>query len=204
MDKLIVQLESILFLKGEPVNINWLAKTLDKKEEEINIALKELANQLENRGVRLVRNGGNAVLATAPESAEILKSIVNSEFDSELSKASLETLSIIIYKNTASRAEIDYIRGVNSSFILRNLLVRGLIEREAQRGEDRSYAYKPSLSLLEHLGIKSLEELPDYASVSEKLKEFLNTDKKKNKKGVAFKIQTLPLYLYYFLNEKKF
>ena len=68
---------------------------------------------------------------------EILKSIVNSEFDSELSKASLETLSIIIYKNTASRAEIDYIRGVNSSFILRNLLVRGLIEREAQRGEDR-------------------------------------------------------------------
>ena len=64
-----------------------MAKTLDKKEEEINIALKELANQLENRGVRLVRNGGNAVLATAPESAEILKSIVNSEFDSELSKA---------------------------------------------------------------------------------------------------------------------
>ena len=183
MDKLIVQLESILFLKGEPVNINWLAKTLDKKEEEINIALKELANQLENRGVRLVRNGGNAVLATAPESAEILKSIVNSEFDSELSKASLETLSIIIYKNATSRAEIDYIRGVNSSFILRNLLVRGLIEREAQRGEDRSYAYKPSLSLLEHLSVKSLEELPDYASISAKLKEFLNTDKKKNKKG---------------------
>lgn len=178
MDKLIVQLESVLFLKGEPSSVGWLAKTLGKKQEEINVALEELSKRLENRGVRLVRNGDNAVLTTAPESAEILKSIVQTEFDSELSKASLETLSIIIYKNTASRAEIDYIRGVNSSFILRNLLVRGLIERENQRGEDRSYAYKPSLSLLEHFGVKSLEELPDYASVSTKLKEFLNTEKK--------------------------
>lgn len=182
MDKLIIQLESILFLKGEPASINWLAKTLDKKEEEINIALEELSNQLENRGVRLVRNGDSVVLATAPESAEILKNIVQLEFDSELSKASLETLSIIIYKNTASRAEIDYIRGVNSSFILRNLLVRGLIERENQRGEDRSYAYKSSFSLLEHLGVKSLEELPDYISVSAKLKEFLSAEKKE--KGI--------------------
>jgi len=178
MDKLIIQLESILFLKGEPVSVRWLAKTLDKKEEEINISLEHLSKQLENRGVRLVRNGNEVVLATAPESAEILKSIVKSEFDSELSKASLETLSIILYKNTASRAEIDYIRGVNSSFILRNLLIRGLVEREVKRGEDRSYIYKPSLSLLEHLGVKSLEELPDSVSVSAKLKDFLNADKK--------------------------
>ena len=182
MDKLIVNLESILFLKGEPASINWLAKTLDKKEEEINIALEQLSGQLENRGVRLVRNGDNVVLATAPESAEILKKIVQSEFDSELSKASLETLSIIIYKGAASRAETDYIRGVNSSFILRNLLVRGLIEREAKRGEDGGYIYKPSLSLLEHLGAKSPEELPDYASVSAKLKEFLNAEKKRENK----------------------
>lgn len=177
MDKFIIQLESILFLKGEPVNIGWLAKIFDKKEEEINTALEELSKLLENRGVRIVRNGDSVVLATAPESAEVLKNIVQSELDSELSKASLETLSIIIYKNTASRAEIDYIRGVNSSFILRNLLVRGLIERETKRGEDKSYAYKPSLSLLEHLGVKYLEELPDYASVSAKLKEFLSAEK---------------------------
>lgn len=177
MDKLIIQLESVLFLKGEPANINWLVKTLGKKEEEINTALEELSRRLEDRGVRLVRNGDNVVLATAPESAEILKSIVQSEFDSELSKASLETLSIIIYKSATSRAEIDYIRGVNSSFILRNLLIRGLIEREAQRGEDKSYVYRASLSLLEHLGVKSLGELPDYASVSAKLKEFLSAEK---------------------------
>ena len=75
MDKLIIQLESVLFLKGEPVNINWLAKTLDKPEKEINISLERLSKQLENRGVRLVRNGDDVVLATAPESAEILKKL---------------------------------------------------------------------------------------------------------------------------------
>ena len=170
MDKLIVQLESILFLKGEPVSVEWLAKTLGKQEDEINIALEELSKRLENRGVRVVRNGDDVVLATAPESAEILREIVKSELDSELSKASLETLAIIIYKGLASRAEVDYIRGVNSSFILRNLLVRGLVERETKRSEDKSFVYKPSLNLLEHLGAKSLEELPDHASVSAKLK----------------------------------
>jgi len=184
MDKLIIQLESILFLKGEPVSVKWLAKTLDKKEEEINDLLEQLSKQIGKRGVRLVRNGKEVVLATAPESAEILKSIVKSEFDSELSKASLETLSIILYKNTASRAEIDYIRGVNSSFILRNLLIRGLVEREVKKGEDRSYIYKPSLSLLEHLGVKSLEEVPDFVSVSAKLKDFFSAEKKEKKDGV--------------------
>ena len=75
-------------------------------------------------------------MATAPESAEILKSIVQSELDSELSKASLETLSIIIYKNTASRAEIDYIRGVNSSFYLEKSFGQG-IDRERSTREAR-------------------------------------------------------------------
>lgn len=177
MDKLIVQLESILFLKGEPVSVDWLASVLGKPKEKVNVLLEHLFKQLENRGVRLVRNGNNIVLATAPESAEILKKIIQSELDSELSKASLETLSIIIYKRTTSRAEIDYIRGVNSSFILRNLLVRGLIERETKRGENRGYVYKPSLNLLEHLGVKSLEELPEFTSLSAKLEEFLSAEK---------------------------
>ncbi|MEK9161640.1 MAG: SMC-Scp complex subunit ScpB [Patescibacteria group bacterium] len=176
MDNLANQLESILFLKGESVSMKWLAETVGKNEEEIKVSLDILSKNLENRGIRLIRNGDGIALATAPESAEIVRKIVESEINSDLSKASLETLSIIIYKGMASRAEVDYIRGVNSSFILRNLLVRGLVERQAERGEDRNYVYKPSLSLLENLGIKSLEELPDFSSVSEKLEEFLKTD----------------------------
>lgn len=180
MENLEIQLESVLFLKGEPVSVKWLANMFEKNKEEIKASLIILSKSLENRGVRLVQNEDDVVLATAPESAEIVKKIVELEINSDLSKASLETLAIIIYKGTASRAEIDYIRGVNSSFILRNLLIRGLAEKQAERDENRNYIYKPSLALLENLGIKSLEDLPDFAFVSEKLKEFLKTDDKKD------------------------
>lgn len=180
MENLEIQLESILFLKGESASVKWLAETTGKNEEEVKASLDVLSKNLENRGIRLVQNGNDFVLATAPESAEIVKKIVETEINSDLSKASLETLSIIIYKGMASRAEIDYIRGVNSSFILRNLLVRGLVERQTERGEDRNYIYKPSLLLLENIGIRLLEELPDFASVSEELKKFLKADDKKN------------------------
>lgn len=180
MENLEIQIESVLFLKGESVSVKWLAKIFEKKEEEIKEVLSSLSKNLENRGIRVVQNGDDVVLATAPKSAEIIKKIVESEANADLSKASLETLSVIIYKGTTSRAEIDYIRGVNSSFILRNLLIRGLIEKQSERDENRNYVYKPSLILLENLGIKSLEDLPDFAFVSEKLKEFLATNEKEN------------------------
>lgn len=176
MENLEIQIESVLFLKGEPMSVKWLAKIFEKKEEEIKVALSSLSKNLENRGIRIIQNGDDVVLATAPESAEIVKKIVETEINSDLSKASLETLSVIVYKGTASRAEIDYIRGVNSSFILRNLLIRGLIEKQSERDENRNYVYKPSLGLLESIGIKSLEDLPDFVSVSSKLKEFLATN----------------------------
>lgn len=188
MENLEIKIEAVLFLKGEPVSVKWLAEIFKKNEEEIKASLAVLSKSLENRGVRLVQNGDDIVLATAPESAEIVKKIVEAEVNSDLSKASLETLSIIIYKGTASRAEIDYIRGVNSSFIVRNLLVRGLVEKQSERDENRNYVYKPSLSLLENLGIKSLEELPDFVSMSEKLKEFLKTDKKKDENSSGLDI----------------
>jgi len=84
----------------------------------------------------------------------------------ELSKASLETLSIILYKSGIGRSEIDYIRGVNSSFILRALSVRGLVERNADPKDNRRYIYKPSFELMSYMGIKSLQELPDWQEVN--------------------------------------
>lgn len=173
MDELGKKIEALLFLKGEPVSVAWLAKILDAAKEEISAALDALGAQLSGRGIRLVRNGDQAALATAPEYSAVAQSAAKEEYDSELSKASLETLSIIIYKGAASRTEIDYIRGVNSSFILRNLQIRGLIEREDKRASDNAYVYKPAMELLRYLGITGAEQLPDYASTSAKLKEFL-------------------------------
>ena len=72
---------------------------------------------------------------------------------------------MVLYKNGANRAEIDYIRGVNSSFTLRSLLVRGLVERITDPRDLRRYFYRPSFELLSFLGVKSVEELPEYAEV---------------------------------------
>ncbi|KKR79438.1 MAG: Segregation and condensation protein B, partial [Candidatus Nomurabacteria bacterium GW2011_GWA2_40_9] len=87
------------------------------------------------------------------------------ELNKDLSKSSLETLSVILYKNGVNRREIDYIRGVNSSFTLRALSVRGLVERVLDPADSRRYVYKPTFELLSFMGIKSVEELPDYATV---------------------------------------
>src|SRR3989344_340255 len=94
------------------------------------------------------------------EKSEVLKASLFKlrEFYSELSRASLETLAIILYKGPISRREIDHIRGVNSGLILRSLMIRGLIERT--EGTERSYSYKATLKLLEHLGITRREDLP--------------------------------------------
>ncbi len=87
----------------------------------------------------------------------------------DIGKAGAETLSIVLYKGPISRSEIDRIRGVNSSFILRNLLIRGLVEREVVKN-NALFSITPSL--LAHLGISNKTELPNYAQVLDELEKF--------------------------------
>ena len=84
----------------------------------------------------------------------------------------METLSIILYQGPISRSDIDYIRGVNSQFILRNLLIRGLIERIDNPNDARSFLYKVSINLLANLGINKIEELPEYEQVKKDIDLF--------------------------------
>lgn len=179
------KIEAILFWKGEPISQKKLSEILSSSAEparqlaggasdgqgkfgqkEIDEAIKKLKVSLQNRGVALIENGNEIMLGTAGELSQLIEGLQKEELNKELSKASLETLSIILYKNGASRAEIDYIRGVNSSFTLRVLSIRGLIEKIADAKDNRRYIYKPSFELLSFMGIKSIEELPEYAEVS--------------------------------------
>jgi segregation and condensation protein B len=127
--KLESQIEAILFWKAEPVSIKKLATLLNKTEEEIKAALIFLRGALNERGITLVQLEDEVTLGTSKEASELIESLTKEELTKDLGKAGLETLSIILYQGPISRAEIDYIRGVNSQFILRNLLIRGLIER---------------------------------------------------------------------------
>ena len=152
-------IEAILFSYGEPMDIKKIAKMLDKKEEEIKSALNEFEEKLkdENRGLKLVFNGEQVQLVTKPEFSEFLEEFIKEEFKENLTPAALETLSLIAYLCPITRAKIDYFRGVNSSFIIRNLMMRGLIERV-----EGSYQYRTSFDLIKHLGFSKIEELPEY------------------------------------------
>jgi segregation and condensation protein B len=160
------KIEAILFFKGEPVSLKKLQDILKVSKEEMELAISNLKINLSNRGIVLLEKSGEITLGTAPELSKLIEDLQKEELNKELSKASLETLSIVLYKNGASRAEIDYIRGVNSSFTLRALSVRGLVEKTTDAKDNRRYIYKPSFETLSFMGIKSVEELPDYGEVS--------------------------------------
>jgi segregation and condensation protein B len=172
------KIEGLLFYKGEDVSIKTLAELLKVSTDEINEALNKLEISLTNRGLVLVRKDQSVVLGITKELSSLIESIRKDEITKELTKASLDTLSIILYKNEVSRSEIDYIRGVNSSFILRNLIVRGLIERVVDPKDSRRLLYHPTFDTLTFMGITSIDQLPNYQEVRNQLQEVLNQEQK--------------------------
>jgi len=168
------KIEGLLFYKGEDVSIKKLAELLNTNENDIEEALKKLEVSLVNRGLVLVRKNDSVVLGITSELSALIESIRKEEIAKELSKASLETLTIVLYKNEISRSEIDYIRGVNSSFILRNLLVRGLVEKIIDPKDTRRMLYRPTFDTLSYMGITSIKELPNYEQIVASLTGVIN------------------------------
>ena len=160
------KIEAILFFKGEPMSRKKLSEFLEVGQIEINEAIEKLKEDLKSRGIVLQEKEDEITLGTHPELSGIIEKLQKEELNKELSKASLETLSIILYKNGVSRSLIDYIRGVNSSFTLRALSIRGLVEKSLDPEDNRRFIYKPTFELLSFMGVKSVEELPDYNTVN--------------------------------------
>ncbi len=156
------KIEAVLFWKGEPVSRRNLGEILNAGQTELNEAIEKLKNSFSDRGIVLLEKDDDLAFGTAPELSGLFEKLQKEELNKDLSKASLETLSIVLYKNGATRAEIDYVRGVNSSFILRALSVRGLVEKIVDPKDSRRYIYRPTFELLSYLGVKSVEELPGY------------------------------------------
>ncbi len=172
--KISLLLEAILYWRGEPVKITELAKALGVSKEEVVTAASELESSLaENRGVRLMQHDDTLALVTAPEASELIEKLRKEELSRDLGKAALETLSIVMYKGPLSRADIEYIRGVNCTSIIRTLLIRGLIEKIQNPKDQRSSLYKVSSDLLMHLGVTTLSELPGYEATRTELDVFI-------------------------------
>lgn len=170
------QIEAILLFKNEPVTLAELSKTLAVTVDEVIGAIKTLQDFYKDRGMVIINNGDEIALGTHPEASSLIEKLQKDELSRDLGRAGLETLSIVLYKGPISRREIDYIRGVNSSFILRNLLIRGLIERSESVAHERSFSYKPTLELLRFLGVKNREELPEFETAFKKIEEFAKNE----------------------------
>lgn len=173
---LVQHIEAILFWKGDTVSISTLSKITGKNNQEVIGALGELKGLLSNRGIVLIEHDGEFTLGTNPESSRLIEAVRTEELSKDLGKASLETLAIVLYQGPIRRSEIDYIRGVNSNFILRNLLIRGLIERKIDKQDSRAAVYQPTLDLLRFLGITEVAQLEDFDTVKETIQAFRAAD----------------------------
>ena len=139
---------------------------------EIRTGIVELEHSLQNRGITLVQTDEEVTLGTSKDLSALIEKLTKDELSRDLGKAGLETLSIVLYQGPISRANIDYIRGVNSQFILRALLIRGLVERIDNPKDARSFLYKPTLQLLSHMGVSKISDLPDYEQVRKDIESF--------------------------------
>lgn len=168
-NELLGKLENILFAAGDAVEMQQLAECLDISESALNELIEgETVRRQAGCGLLLRRFGTRVQLATRPEYAPMLFSLLGERTGEELTRAMLETLAIIAYRQPVTRVEIEELRGVNTSYTLGVLLEKGLIV-EAGRKEalGRPILYATDDGFLHHFGIASLEELPQLPETGE-------------------------------------
>lgn len=161
---LVGRIESLLFVSPKPLSIKKLALALQESIEHIESALAELQQRYSGpgSGIVLVRNNDEIQLTTHPDNGDLVAEYIKEEALGELTKPSLETLTIVAYRGPVTKADIEHIRGVNVSQSLRSLLMRGLIEEQKGDTPDE-YRYIVASQFLNHLGISHISELPDYS-----------------------------------------
>lgn len=163
-------IESILFVAGRPVQLKELLKVTGKSQEEIEAAIAELKKERAASGILILEQNQSYLMSTNPANSPAVKDFLNAELREKLTDAAIETLAIITYKQPVSRAEIEAIRGVNSQYTLRLLMMRGLIERILSEKDSRVNLYRTTHEFLQHLGLRGLKDLPDFEELTAKIK----------------------------------
>jgi segregation and condensation protein B len=168
------QIEALLFVSPSAASPKQIAEALGVTTNAVNKAIKNLAEQLSTRGLRIQENKGRFLLTTAPELSEAVENFLHLGTTTKLTHASLEALAIIAYQQPVTRPAIDAIRGVNSDSVIRNLLSKGLIEEAGRSdGPGRPILYSTAPEFLQYFGLASLKDLPpiDLMRQREKIKD---------------------------------
>ena len=174
MSKAKSKIESLLFISHKPLSVQKIAELTKSEKETVKNTLNELMQQYqeEERGFQIMKVGQSYQMVSAPDNGKIIKEFLKDEQTGEMTKPSLETLTIIAYRGPITKAELDMIRGVNCSLILRNLMIKGLVESKEDKSKMQT-VYGITFDFMRHLGISQLKDLPDY----EKLNQNDNLDK---------------------------
>lgn len=156
-------IEAILFASGESVPVSRIAKVLDLDEAEVFAAADALAGEYENalRGIRLLKLDSSLQLCSAKEYSQLVTMALETRKSPRLSPSSLEVLAIVAYFQPVTRAYVDQVRGVDSSYTLSVLVEKGLIEPCGKLDvPGRPTIYKTGEVFLRTMGISSVDELP--------------------------------------------
>lgn len=154
-------LEALLFVADEPQTLGALARAAGVGDVAARRALERLAADYEARGLRVMEDGQRYQLVSAPEYAPYVDQMLGTGPAQRLSRAALETLTIIAYRQPCTRAEIEAIRGVNSDKLVGTLEQRGLIDYVGQSdGPGRAKLYRTTMKFFEHFGIRGAKDLP--------------------------------------------
>ncbi len=162
-------IESLLFVSSVPVSVSQLKKLTGAKKADLTTALKGLAEAYEAKkhsGIMLIVSGDKHQLVSHPDNAKLVKAFLKSDTTGELTDPALETLAIVAYRGPITKPELEQIRGVNCGLILRNLLIRGLIERKESAGKSLLPRYAVTHEFIRFLGVSSVSKLPDYEKLS--------------------------------------
>jgi segregation and condensation protein B len=160
------RIEAVLFALARPLALKELSTILELSLEEVREATSILQERLRTSeaGLQLVQQGTEVELVTHGDLGDDIRAALRQEASAELSKAALETLAILAYRGPLTRPEIEQVRGVQSALMLRNLMLRGLVEQheEVRLGQP---TYRVTLNFCKQLGFASVESLPDYETL---------------------------------------
>jgi len=157
------KIESILFVASKPLKAKQIAKALNLEIADVEAILNNIKDKFNrsDSGIHILSEEGYYRMAINPSSSEAVESFIKDEAAGDLTRAQLETLTLIAYRSPISRPELEQIRGVNCAIIIRNLLIRGLIIEDDDK-EKVVPVYSLSLEALRHLAVNKSDELPDY------------------------------------------
>jgi segregation and condensation protein B len=182
-------LESLLFVAGKPLTLKDFSKFLALPEETISPLLLTLIEERKTSGVVVLESSEGFQMSTNPSNSTQVKNFLNADLREKLTDATVEVLGIIAYRQPISKAEIEAIRGVNSQYSLRTLLIRGLIEKTPNPQDSRSSLYQTTTEFLQHMGINSVNDLPEFEQLVAQIK-LPETTALKNEAESALPAQT--------------